>query len=66
MATAPKTEAKTEKVERKHPQFVMARERGYYGQLREPGEVFENTQDLPVFPGDEHSWLEAAKTPASE
>lgn len=80
MATAP-AEAKTaaqlaaEKkalMRAKAPPWVKARERGYYEQLREPGDVFENTDRLPAYPKDPenpeewedvNSWLETAKAP---
>lgn len=38
-----------------NPKRLRAKERGYYdGQLREPGDVFDNTLNLPVmYPGKE-------------
>lgn len=48
-------------VERKHPRFVRATANGHYGQLREPGDVFENTLDLPI---EGSSWLEPVDSKA--
>lgn len=45
----------------KAPRWVKATARGHYGQLREEGEVFENTLGLPA----EKTWFKAAKEPAS-
>lgn len=44
--------------ERKHPLMLRATGRGYYGQIREEGEVFENTLDLPI---KGSTWLVEAK-----
>lgn len=46
--------------ERKNPRWVKAIARGYYGQIREEGEVFENTVDLAG------SWIVAAEEPAPQ
>lgn len=61
MARAPKTQqsAPAEPSKRKYARFVKARSRGYYGQMREEGEVFENTLDLSTYPERETSWIEA-------
>ena len=63
MARAPKTQqsAPAEPSERKYARFVKARTRGYYGQMREEGEVFENTLDLSTYPERETSWIEATE-----
>lgn len=57
MATS-KPEEKKAAAERKNPRWVKATARGYYGQIREEGEVFENTLDL------KGSWFVEAKQPA--
>lgn len=45
---------------RKNPRWVKAKERGLYGQIREPGDVFENTLDLAG------SWFAEAKEPKAD
>lgn len=52
------------KGERKYARMVRARARGYYGQIREEGDVFENTLDLSTYPERETSWIEAAEAAA--
>ncbi|RUR69072.1 hypothetical protein EJP67_18600 [Variovorax guangxiensis] len=53
--------------ERKYARMVRARARGYYGQMREEGEVFENTLDLSTYPEKATSWIEAVEgAPAPE
>jgi hypothetical protein len=47
--------------DRKHARMVKARTRVYYGQMREEGEVFENTLDLATYPEDKSSNIEAVK-----
>jgi len=49
------------KGERKFARMVRARARGYYGQIREEGDVFENTLDLSTYPERQTSWIEAAE-----
>lgn len=49
------------KGERKFARMVRARARGYYGQMREEGDVFENTLDLSTYPERQTSWIEAAE-----
>lgn len=46
---------------RKYASKVKARTRVYYGQMREEGEVFENTLDLSTYPEDESSNIEAVE-----
>jgi hypothetical protein len=48
-------------VTRKYPIEVRARTRCYYGQIREEGEKFANDLDLPVYPEDPHSNIEAVQ-----
>lgn len=70
MATAAKTpvpgnavpaRAQVEDDKRKYARTVKALARGHYGQIREEGDVFENSLDLPTTDDDENSWLEAVK-----
>lgn len=61
MATTKSATTKSaEPAERKNPRWVRATSRGYYGQMREEGDVFENTLDLAG------SWIVAAKEPAPQ
>lgn len=53
--------AAPEKASKAAPRWVKATARGHYGQLREEGEVFENTLGLPA----EKTWFKAAKEPAA-
>jgi hypothetical protein len=70
MATAPKTPVPGNTVPprtvvpdegRKHARMVKARTRVYYGQMREEGDVFENTLDLATYPEDKSSNIEAVE-----
>lgn len=54
----PTKPARVADADRKHPLMVRAINRGYYGQIREEGEVFENALDLPI---KGSSWLVEAK-----
>jgi len=57
----PARPAPVAEADRKFARTVKARVRMHYGQIREEGEVFENTLDLPTYPEDEHSNIEAAQ-----
>lgn len=50
-----------EAADRKHARFVRATAPGYYGQLRDTGDVFENALDLPT---QGSTWLEPAEPKA--
>lgn len=58
------TKAKADTVQ--YAKTVRARERGYYGQMHEKGEVFANTLNLATYPEDENSWIEDSKAPEPE
>ena len=39
---------------------VRARQKGEYDGIKEVGEVFDNTKNLPTYPEDRNSWFEDA------
>jgi hypothetical protein len=45
---------------------IRARAKGEYDGLREKGDVFENTKNLPTWPEDPNSWFEDASNPVSD
>lgn len=45
---------------------VRARFKGEYDGLREKGDLFENTKNLPTYPEDPNSWFEDADKPADD
>lgn len=68
MARAPRNTAAADAVQpagaeaaRKYPLKVRARVRCYYGGMHEEGEEFDNELDLPVYPEDERSNIEAVQ-----
>lgn len=59
--TVPPAPAPVADKDRKYARMVKARTRGFYGQMREEDEVFENTLDLSTYPEKATSWIEAVK-----
>lgn len=45
----------------KYAERVVARQKGHYDGIKEVGEEFDNTQNLPTYPEDPTSWFEAAE-----
>jgi len=43
-----------------YAETVRARAKGHYDGIREKGEVFENSRNLPTYPSDPNSWFEDA------
>lgn len=60
-APAAKKEDKTE-----YAYDVRARFKGEYDGLREKGDVFENSKNLPTYPEDPNSWFEDADKPSED
>jgi hypothetical protein len=59
----PAAQPAAEEDDTEYAELVRARYKGHYDGVREAGEVFNNTRNLPTYPEDKNSWFEDASKP---